>query len=67
MKKAVAVLALALPSLVAAADVVVPPETTGATAVEKATQWPMVFLMVAGVGLVIAIAARRRKAATPAK
>ena len=68
MKKVLAVLLLAALPLVAAADVVIPPETTGATAVEKSrTAWPIVFLSVAGVAMVLLIAARRRKAAPPAQ
>jgi hypothetical protein len=64
MKKTIAVLVLALLPLLAVADVVVPPETTGGTATQEVRRaWPVVFLSVAGVALVILIAARRRKAA----
>ncbi len=67
MKKTFAGLAWLLLPLVAAADVAVPPETTGSTAQEVAARWPLVFLMVAGVALIIGIAARRRKAVPPAQ
>ena len=62
MNKTIAGLASLLPSLVAAADVVSPPE---AVARQATRHWPLVFLMVAGVALIIVIAARRRKAAPP--
>jgi len=67
MKKLLAVLVLVALPLIAVADVAVPPETTGSTAAEKSrTAWPVVFLSVAGVAMVVLIAARRRKPAPPA-
>ena len=68
MNKTIAVLVLALLPLAVLADVAVPPETTGASAVETTQRaWPLVFLLVAGVAVVILIAARRRKAIPPAQ
>lgn len=66
MKKTIAVLLLALLSVAVMADVAVPPETTGASATATDSRaWPLVFLFVIGVALVILIAARRARKTTP--
>jgi hypothetical protein len=66
MNKTIAVLMLALLPLLAVADVAVPPETTGANATATDSRaWPLVFLLVTGVALIILIAARRRRAVPP--
>lgn len=66
MKKMIALLVLALLSLAVMADVAVPPETTGASATATESRaWPLVFLFVTGVALVILVAARRARKNTP--
>lgn len=66
MRKTIAVLLLALLSFAAMADVAVPRETTDANATATDSRaWPLVFLFVIGVALVILIAARRARKITP--
>ena len=66
MNKTIAVLMLALLPLLAVADVAVPPETTGANATATDSRaWPLVFVLVTGVALIILIAARRRRSVPP--
>lgn len=60
MNKMIAGLASVWLPLCAAADVVSMPEAAARSATRH---WPLVFLLVTGVALIILIAARRRKAA----